>query len=170
MILAKKLTSTGYIKEGGIGYHTAYLSRTHPEKLVIGFKYSFVIDILYVLFVNVPKFALLLLYNRVFPKPLRVNLFVRLLMVFLILHTIGTTIALFVICHPSAVDFDYIHHPHSKNCGSAQGLHDLYIWESLPNVVSDVAILVLPMTVIWRATMDNRMKLGLAVTFSMGGL
>lgn len=164
------MTSTGYIKEGGIGFHAAYLSRTNPERLVTGFKYSFVIAVIYVVFVNVPKFALLLLYNRVFPKPLRANLFVRLLMVFLILHTIGATIALVVICHPSTVDFDYIYHLHSRNCGNIQGLHDLYIWESFPNIVSDVAILVLPVTVIWRATMDNRMKLGLAVTFSMGGL
>ena len=141
-----------------IGYHQEYLNENYPEKVVIGLRYLFAIQILYNLFFNVPKFAILLLYNRVFPPPLTINKFVRVMMVFLVLQTIANTLAEFLICGSHFV---------RSTCASRQAF---YVWGTFPNIISDVIILVLPMTIILRMHMENRMKVGLAVTFFVGSL
>jgi hypothetical protein len=147
-----------------IGYHQEYLNEHYPEKVVIGLRYLFAIQILYNLFFNVPKFAILLLYNRVFPPPLTINKFVRVMMAFLILQTIANTLAEFLICGSHFANFD---HFVRSTCASRQAF---YVWGTFPNIISDVIILVLPMTIILQMHMENRMKIGLAVTFLVGSL
>uniref|UniRef100_A0A093XS20 Rhodopsin domain-containing protein n=1 Tax=Talaromyces marneffei PM1 TaxID=1077442 RepID=A0A093XS20_TALMA len=137
---------------------------TAGTTIVIGLKYLFAIQILYNIFMNVPKFAILLLYNRVFPPPLRINMFVRVMMAFLILQTIANTLAEFLICGAHFANFDnYVR----STCLSREAF---YVWGTFPNIISDVVILVLPMTIILRMHMETRMKLGLAVTFLVGSL
>lgn len=156
---------TAYVKNTGIGYHEEYLIKNYPEKLVVGLKYLFALQVLYNVFFNVPKFAILLLYNRIFPPPLRVNVIVRILMVYLILHTVGNTIAEFSICQPFHDNFPS--RPQQTSCAARPVF---YVWSSFPSIISDIVILVLPMTVILRMHMETRMKIGLAVTFFVGGL
>lgn len=46
----------------------------------------------------------------------------------------------------------------------------LSIWGSLPNIVTDVAMLILPMRVVWNLHLATRLKVGLAITFLVGSL
>ncbi|EED20662.1 integral membrane protein [Talaromyces stipitatus ATCC 10500] len=154
----------GYVQRTGIGYHQEYLNENYPEKVIVGLRYLFAIQVLYNFFFNVPKFAILLLYNRIFPPPLRINTLVRVMMVFLILQTIANTLAEFLICDSHFTNFDnYVR----TTCISRQ---TFYVWGTFPNIISDVIILVLPMTMILRMHMETRMKIGLVVTFLLGSL
>lgn len=46
----------------------------------------------------------------------------------------------------------------------------LYRWGILPNVFTDLGILVLPLPIVWNLQTTFRMKLGLTVTFAVGVL
>lgn len=86
------------------------------------------------------------------------------MMAFLILQTIANTLAEFLICGSHFANFD---HFVRSTCASRQAF---YVWATFPNIISDVIILVLPMTIILRMHIENRMKIGLAVTFLVGSL
>ncbi len=44
------------------------------------------------------------------------------------------------------------------------------VWISLPHIVSDLVILILPLPVLWRMQMARTKKLGLTVTFLTGSM
>lgn len=45
-----------------------------------------------------------------------------------------------------------------------------YIWTSLPNILTDVVMLVLPLPIVWRLQNTKRVKIALTFTFLVGSL
>ena len=46
----------------------------------------------------------------------------------------------------------------------------MYKYWSVPNIVTDVVMLILPMPVIWRLKISRAQKAGLTVTFLLGSV
>ena len=53
------------------------------------------------------------------------------------------------------------------NCVDKQAL---FRYSSLPNILSDVAMLVIPMPTVWALHTSTRLKIGLTIAFAVGSL
>ncbi|KAJ8119103.1 hypothetical protein ONZ43_g3861 [Nemania bipapillata] len=154
----------GSVKEGGVGYHIGYLEETSPATVPEFFKYLLAISAWYLVIVNLSKIAILFVYRRLFPQK----------SVLYILYGIG-----FVLTAGPLASFIAVLaacHPFSANWGSAQvqathciNKEALFVWNSFPNIVTDVAMLGLPLPIVWRLHASTQLKLGLTITFLIGG-
>lgn len=64
----QQLTILGSVEQGGVGYHIGYLAETNPEAIPNFFKYLLAISAWYLVIVNLPKLAILVVYRRLFPQ------------------------------------------------------------------------------------------------------
>ena len=160
-----KLTSVaGSVKNAGVGYHAAYLEKTDPSKLMQWGKYLLAISTLTFGCVNLPKLAILALFHRLFPnKSNRTAVYV--LMATLILLLVSLVTATLAACHPFAANWN-LDLP-DAHCVNKEAL---FRYGSLPNIITDGVMLVLPLRVTWNLQTTTRLKVGLTITFLIGSL
>lgn len=79
----------------------------------------------------------------------------KMLIVYLVV-LIGTTISTFIVnfveCRPFALNWD------ASIPGTCIDRNAFYIWTSIPNIATDIAILILPMRVVWNLHASMRTK------------
>ncbi|KAE8368547.1 hypothetical protein BDV27DRAFT_40174 [Aspergillus caelatus] len=155
--------SIGAVKFAGVGHHIPWLMVKDPASLRIWAKYLLALSFLYLGSVNLPKFSILLLYNRLFPTK-KMGAIIKFMMVVLGVITIGTIVGASLVCRPFSANWDG---PIPGNCGNKKVL---YIWASFPNIVTDIILLLLPMPVLWSLNVSPRLKAGLTVTFAVGSI
>jgi hypothetical protein len=158
------MITSGAVKQGGMGYHILYLEETNPGILITWGKYLTAISTLYFFIVNIPKLAILALYHRVFPGH-RTHTAIYILSAILIAASLANTIAALAACQPYAANWD-MKIPGAK-CINKEAL---FIWSSIPNIVTDVAMLILPLPIVWKLHTNKRMKAGLTVTLLVGSI
>ena len=122
------------------------------------------ISILYFAGVNIPKLAILALYRRLFPN--KSNRYViYALMGILIGLTISTVVTALVACIPFAANWDPT--LPGARCIDKEAF---FRWGSLPNIITDIIMLILPMRIVWNLHTTTRLKVGLTITFLFGSL
>ena len=77
-----------------------------------------------------------------------------------------TEIVIFVSCRPLKGNWDITLDPSAK----CINLKAAYIWLSFPNIITDVALLCLPLGKVWQLQMSLRSKVAVAGMFLLGGL
>ena len=127
-------------------------------------KYLLVIATLYFVVVNIPKLAVLALYHRLFPQR-TTKITVYLLAGVLISGTIANTIVSLAACKPFKANYDTTVPGHK--CIDKEAF---FVWTSLPNIITDVIMLVLPLPIVWRLNNTKRIKVALTFTFVVGSL
>lgn len=144
-----------------------YLLYNHPAKVQRFLIDVFALQIIYYTFINVPKLAVLVLYHRLFSVRTVISWVTRILMVVLVLYTIISVFLSIFACGRHVDDF------YSETANTAQQCIDvnaMQIYTSIPNIVTDVLILLVPMPVAFGLRVRMSVKLGIAVTFLMGSL
>lgn len=116
-------------------------------------------SILYWACSDVPKFAILLLYQRLFPTKSN-QVAIHVLMGILAMHTISTFTAALIGWFPFDAD----------RVPKIQHGVDNHIYTSLLNIVTDVLMLILPMHVVWKLHLSAYLKVGLTITFLVQSL
>lgn len=151
----------GSVKKAGVGFHMPYILETAPYKATLWGKYLVAISILYVSSFNIPKLAILALYRRLFTQKTSIHV----LMGVLIAQTIAISIAIWAACRPFAANWD-------RTLPGAVCINKeaLFIWGSLPNIITDVIMFVLPIRIVWNLHISKRLKVGLTATFIVGSL
>lgn len=149
---------------GAAGYHLLFLLYNDPEKITLWLKMLFAITILYVFCVTAPKLAILILYRRLFVYKVT-RFFITVLFVVLGLYFVALLTAGFAACHPFASNWDL----------SIPGFYcinkeSLYRWSALPNIITDVCLLVMPLPITWGLRLHIRLKIQLTVLFLIGGV
>lgn len=91
--------------------------------------------------------------------------------VFFVCHAAGSIIVIVLWCLPVRAnwDFDYRYLPNNPHVMC----HDLHIWywvSSGMHVVSDVAVLFLPIKMAWNLRMSRSKRIGVIVMFSLGSV
>ena len=156
--------------DGGIGHHEAALALTDLEKLVISGKFFLVVSLLYLAAVVFPKLALLAIYLRIFVQP-RFRKACYILATLLIANWVGNTVAALLMCKPLQYLWDQtITRDHTLTGGHCFHINVWVRWASLINIVTDVAMLVLPLPVIWKLHTSRSVKIGLTITFATGSV
>jgi hypothetical protein len=154
----------GAIKNSGLGYHTAYLQTTKPDLVTLEGKYRIADGFLYVTSANLPKISILFLYRRIFALTTLRKLSSMLIGI-LVTTIVVEIIALFLACQPFAA-FWRAFIPGSRCVDLAAA----YAYGSIPNIITDVVMLFMPMPVIWSLHTSIETKIQLTFTFFLGSL
>lgn len=123
------------------------------------------IDILYPLACALPKLSICFLYLRLFDINIWARRTAKALIVFLITNAIAWLIPSIVVCYPISSYLD----PEA----SGQHCFDRGIfggWISVPQIATDLIILILPFLMIWRRQMSATKKLGSVLVLFTGSL
>ncbi|KAI4257473.1 MAG: hypothetical protein LQ352_001637 [Teloschistes flavicans] len=152
------------LSDRALGYHEAAILATHPEKLIRKAKFLMVAPLLYLNAVLFPKLAILATYLRIFTVPAyRISCWT--LAIFLVVNWLTFTVACFLMCRPLAYLWDK-----TIVGGHCFDINLFYRWSAFPNIVTDVAMLVLPLPVVWKLHTSNNIKVGLTLMFAAGGI
>ena len=117
----------------------------------------------YIFAVTLPKLAILDLYLHIFVE--RISRYLTYSVgVVLVLNLIVQLATLLGQCHPITQLWAPV------SWGWCNDLHAQYTWGSLPNIVTDFAMLLLPIPMILKLHASWRVKLGISLTFLVGSL
>ena len=158
--------STVDLSIGGLGYRQAAIVATEFEKLIHWANFILAAPLLYLAAALFPKLAILAIYLRIFTTrpqhPYRWTCWV--LAGILIATWFANTLAAFLMCTPLDFLWDKTINGHCFD------IHTYYIWSSLPNILTDVLMLVLPLPLIWKLHTSHNIKIGFIITFAIGSM
>ncbi|KAF2642240.1 hypothetical protein P280DRAFT_467634 [Massarina eburnea CBS 473.64] len=164
----------------GLGKHTARVilqDPDAPDNLANIFMFGYIQITIQAACIMFTKLAILALYVRLFGMMGRDTLFtwgVYTLFAFTILLGIGSVIEFILQCIPAPVFWNrvYLLFPQKPAPGPTVGYcmpNPYYtIIPSILDLVSELAILLLPSKILWHLQLPLRKKIGLAVTFGLG--
>ena len=119
--------------------------------------------LIYGIAIVLPKLAILLFYLRIFPSP-NFRLSVYILAILVISWTIGVEFSTIFQCSPISYAWT------RKPPGRCINLLAFYRWVSLPNILFDIIMLLLPVHRIWKLQVTSKQKMALSGVFLTGGL
>ena len=127
-------------------------------------KYVLAIAMLYLITVALPKFAILSMYFTIFrsSRIFRITCYITGGLV--AANLIASSAVGFAICVPLKSFWD------KSIEGRCLDINEWFRWTRVVNILTDIILLISPIPLIWRLQMSVRLKLGLLLTFSLGGL
>lgn len=149
--------------QSAVGHHVGYLEETNPEAVVVFFKYLVAISAWYLATVWISKMAICLLYLRLFPQK-AVRVIVGAVGAVLVCTSIVCVIVNLAACRPFSTHWA----PPPVQAVHCWNKEAIFIWSTLPNIITDVIVLVLPLPIVWRLHTSTHMKGALTVTFLIG--
>jgi hypothetical protein len=153
----------GDVYFGGVGLHEARLEMTDPKKLITWAKFLMVISLLYLAGAAPAKLAILTLYLTVFTQKL-FHIISYVIVSIIVMNWIITTSVGFAICQP----FDYLWT--QTPGGYCMGINAWFRWSGLPNIITDVFILILPIPIVLKLHASTQLKSGILITLAVGSL
>lgn len=146
----------------GAGKHLAAVPK---EDVVPFYKTTFyAVPTLQLVAVTLPKMAVLDLYLHIFIDRWS-RLTIRLLQVVLMVNLIVNEAVVISQCQPVAALWD----PNILG-GWCHDIQQHFFWVALPNIVTDVVILILPIPLIRKVQVSRNVKTGMFLTFLVGNL
>jgi hypothetical protein len=152
------------VRDGAAGRHQVWVMQTDPTLLVRWFKYVLASEWLCYPAIAFPKISVLLLYLRIFTdRPSR--LISHALIYILLAYCIAFSVATALQCIP-------LEYQWNKDIPGGKCFDVPLFWKSLsiPNIVTDVIILVLPIPTILRLRLSTPQKIGLFTVFLSGSM
>lgn len=145
----------------GTGRHVVALE---PAVVIRWLKLDVVEDFVYLVSITLPKLAILCLYGRIFTTRLyRCAIYTTGSLI--ILNFLAGAITSIVICRPLSYIWDQ-----SISDGRCGNVIALYRYISIPNLFTDVCIIVLPLHGVWGLQVEVFQRIGVTVTFLTGCL
>lgn len=148
---------------GGVGHHVAAVP---PHTLQTWLQLSKVLEFTYTPAVMFAKLAALFLYYQVFEVPFYRRIIVA-IGVIVVLQGIVSLILAFSICRPFRYFWTQAVDPNDGVCGDVMLFYKSY---SIPSLVTDVAMLVLPWPILAKLNIPTAEKVGLILTFLAASL
>lgn len=148
----------------GVGHHQSYIIAISPSTFVSWAKSLVAVEILYCTSVVFPKLSILALYLRLFPvkKVYRYGVFT--LMFVIAANGVAGDFTSLLSCRPLAKRWD------PSLAGDCINVANFWRYISLANIISDVAILLFPLPIVWGLHASLPQKLGLTILFLTGSL
>ncbi|KAL1845921.1 hypothetical protein Daus18300_014412 [Diaporthe australafricana] len=158
------ITCILFQKLAGGGRHVLFVLGTEPEKLGTWLRIQTADEAIYMTGVTLPKVAILIMFLHIFVGK-RVRLITKVVTAVVILHwLVSGIIVMFTICQPFSFEWD------KSIDGHCSDLIAVYRYISIPNILTDLAVLVLPLSTLWHLNMSRTRKAGVFLTFLAGGL
>jgi hypothetical protein len=151
------------VKIGGVGYHVAAVPVTTFQTWL---QLSKVLEFTYTPAVMFAKLAALFLYHQVFVKSVYRRVIIG-IGVILILQGVISLILAFSICRPFRYFWTQAVNVNDGTCGDVMLFYKSY---SIPSIVTDVAMLVLPWPILLKLHISTSEKIGLILIFLAASL
>lgn len=135
-----------------------------PDALIPWAKVLVVTPILYSAACCLPKLAILSLYLRIFVTPIYRRACYAMIGIIIAL-AVSDMITGGTLCTPIAYLWDK-----TIPGGHCVNIPEFYRWGTLPNAITDLMMLVLPLPIVWRLNTTTRIKVGLTITFLTGSV
>jgi hypothetical protein len=152
------------IRWGGLGLREARVLMIDPEKMEYGAKNLLLMPMIWAVGVIPTKVAVLNLYLAVFTVHHKTRIICYVTGAIFVAGQVGVFIAGCLICIP----LDYLWN--SQIHGHCGNINAWYHWGRVTNGVTDVVMLILPISPVVRLRMSWRLKAGVLVTFLLGSL
>lgn len=147
-----------------MGYHEVVVLASKPQGVVLEAKFGLILPLLYYAAVLFPKLAILAIYLRIFTHKLHRAACWALAAVLIALW-FASTLSVFFMCTPIAYLWD-----RTIPGGHCFQINTYYRYISLPNIVTDLIIFVLPLPVVWKLHTSRNIKIGLTITFATASM
>lgn len=146
------------------GRHIAYILSTDPAKIREHFKGIMIQEVLHPAAVAFPKLVVVLLYLHILTN--KYERMVAKALVFLVFATwISFTVAVMFQCMPFAFNWDK-----SDPNGRCFNVQVFANSSSVPNIVTDLAVLILPLRTVWCLKISIGRRIGLLFIFLTGSV
>ncbi|TGZ81843.1 hypothetical protein EX30DRAFT_395233 [Ascodesmis nigricans] len=153
------------VKESGIGRH--YYDSSLSQ-LILLLKIAYAMPIIYSAGISLIKISILLFYKRLFPSNARMQKVCDWFIIFQIVFTIGACIGFALICKP--IEGWWRLDIRAEACPTFVATMRIYVGLRIVTVICDIAVVCLPMKMLWGLKIPRQKKAGLAVLFSLGFL
>ncbi|OJJ75777.1 hypothetical protein ASPBRDRAFT_38076 [Aspergillus brasiliensis CBS 101740] len=152
------------VRYGGTGLHVAYIMETDPTQSLVFSKLIIAVSIVWCVSTALSKLTILSLYMTLFGihKSARYACYVTGAIV--IGYSVGGFSACFAVCRPLKALWDPSVH------GTCFDLNMLLRWIRLPNILSDIFIMIIPIPYVLKLQVTGRVRIGLFVTFLCGSV
>ncbi|KAI9372375.1 hypothetical protein BJX61DRAFT_542783 [Aspergillus egyptiacus] len=144
----------------GLGSHITMIP---PKNLEIYFKIGYSNPFVYTTCVSTIKLSILTLYRRLFPTA-HMIVSVNLVSAILIVWTLGIYIASAMQCFPVAKFWN------RALPGTCMDPAQFYYGMQIPNIITDVIVLVMPLRTVWGLQIPTTQRVLLCGVFAVGGL
>ena len=149
----------------GLGHHNTGTLIEERKKLVIWAKCMYTLEWLYIISTALPKLSVLFMYLRIFRVKLQ-----RIACYFvagaIYYHVGASLISSGFECQPFAYQWD--REIPGGSCPNRLIHHRWVV--SFPNIIVDIAILILPVPMLWALQISRARKIALTAVFLIGGL
>ncbi|KAL9581644.1 MAG: hypothetical protein Q9212_003776 [Teloschistes hypoglaucus] len=135
-----------------------------PAGIEMELKIMFSEYFLYTLSAALPKLTILSLYLRIFTQR-RYRYATYANAIILILNWLTACIMGIVICKP--IQYNSNRTIPGGHCGD---IMSLFRWSGLPNLITDIVMIILPLPMVLKLQLPRSQKAGLALTFIIGGI
>ncbi|OAG06095.1 uncharacterized protein CC84DRAFT_1044209, partial [Paraphaeosphaeria sporulosa] len=155
-------TSIYAVKRGGVGRHLQYVPK---EQRIEWLKSVYVAaPSLYIISAVLPKLAVISMYLKIFQSK-----FSRACCWVVVFVLVATPLACVpvIICQCRPLEYLWNKTIPGGHCVN-QAL--MFRYGSLPNIITDVAMLLLPMPLVWNLHSSSKVKFGLFITFLIGSI
>lgn len=151
------------VKIGGVGHHSDLVSSTTLQTWL---QLSKVLEFTYTPAVMFSKLAALFLYHQVF-ETLLYRRIIKGIGVVIILQGVISFILAFTICRPFKYFWTQAVDVTGGSCGDVMLFYKSY---SIPSLITDLVMLVLPWPILFKLQMPLSEKIGLVLTFLAASL
>lgn len=152
------------VKDASTGRHIAYIVTLDPARIPLHFKGILVTEFLHPAAVAFPKLIVVMLYLHVLTNKYE-RYAAKGLVVFIIAAWFSYTIAACFQCMPFAFNWDK-----TIANGRCFSIDDYANSSSIPNIISDIAVLLLPIRTVIGLKMSIARRVGLLLVFFSGSM
>ena len=153
------------VHTAGVGRHTLWLCVKWPMALIMYAKLQIPFTILQAFAIAFAKLAILYMFLRIFVQPIY-----RWATYGLMGIVVGTCIAVTILTCTVCTPIQYLWEPQLHPDGHCIDINAFWRWGSFPQIVTDVAILILPLPALWQLNLPRKDRIGVIVTFCIGSM
>ncbi|KAF7621592.1 hypothetical protein AFLA_011886 [Aspergillus flavus NRRL3357] len=164
MTIAFDVTILADVRYGGTGLHMARIMETSPSMSIYFSQDILPVGVTWILSVALSKLTVLSLYLSLFAIKRVTRYICYVTGVIIILNCLGGIFACVGVCVPLKALWD------TSVAGRCFNLNLLLRWIRLPHILSDVIMLILPISHIIKLQTTRRIKLGLFISFLLGSV
>ncbi|KAL4794510.1 hypothetical protein BDV19DRAFT_390115 [Aspergillus venezuelensis] len=146
------------LEKGRVGYHLDVVEARYPEAFVTLAKVLMATPIMYSTACAFPRIMLLSLYLRIFTLQRSYRIACYALMAVVAASAIASILTGAFECTPLAYFWD-----HTIEGGSCIDIPKFFRYGTMPNIIIDLSMLVLPQPVVWKLHSPTHVKVGLAL-------
>ncbi|KAL4948120.1 hypothetical protein BDW69DRAFT_199121 [Aspergillus filifer] len=163
--LGMNIVSFLALEKGRVGYHLDVVEARYPEAFVTLAKVLVATPIMYSAACAFPRIMLLSLYLRIFTLQKSYRIACYTLIALVVALAVSDILAGAFQCTPIAYLWDK-----TIKGGHCIDIPQFFRYGTLPNVIIDLLMLVLPQPVVWKLHSPTHVKVGLALTFLTGSV